>query len=252
MKKKTKCIITNNENELITPKEAEFIYIPSTTDVSQIFEFKNKTLLNTELEKFISENPLMYTTIETIRQNYRSLLTDEGMYKFIGILGYGTKVDIEINTANFSISKILQALRIETESMTTQEQFMILYNLQLYLKRKQFCIIYIDFLIDEETLEWLNRIKSKNTIILVSNNSIEDYMAEQFDSIIILTPNDYIETIELDKSQSKLISYALHPIVFTHPEYQNQKIIDIMRLFEDKTSSFSINFITDNDVKAFI
>jgi hypothetical protein len=251
-KKKTKCIIKDDEDELIAPKSAEFIYLSSKEDLSSVFDFKQKTLLNTELEKFIGENPQMYQSVEYIRKDLRELLTDQGMFKFMNILVNGLVIDVNINTTNFSVSKILQSLNVDIEELTKQEQIIMLYNLLIYINRKQFSIIYIDFEIDEETMEWLNRIKSPNRIILVSNDSIEDYYAELFDSIIILSTNEFVETINIDITKASLLSYVLHPIVMKHPEYQNEKIIDIMRLFRDETSTFLVEFITDNELKAFI
>lgn len=251
-KKKTKCIITDGNDELINPKGAEFIYVSSKEDLSSIFEFKPKTVLNNELEKFIEENPQMYRSMEYLRKDLRELLTDEGMYKFMNILGKGIPNDIKINTTNFTVSKVLQALSIEIETLTVQEQFMMIYNLMIYINRNQFSIVYIDFEVDDETMEWLQRIKSPNRVILVSNDSVETCCAELFDSIIILSTNEFVETVDIDITKASLLSYVLHPIVLNHPEYQNEKIIDIMRLFEDKTSTFLVEFITDNDLKAFI
>lgn len=72
----------DDDHELISPKDVQFVYISSKEDISSIFDFKPKTLLNSELEKFIDENPGSYKSIESIRNNLRELLTDEGMYKF--------------------------------------------------------------------------------------------------------------------------------------------------------------------------
>ena len=251
-KKKTKCIVNDEEGELINPKSIEFIYISSKEDLSAIYDFKPKTLVNSELEKFVEENPQMYQSIDNVRKNLIELLTDEGMFKFINILKNGLHINLTINTTNFSVSKILQTLRIDTDNLTNQEQFILLYNLMLYVHREQFCIVYIDFEVDKKTMEWLNKIKSPNSIILVSNECIEDYYAELFDSIIILSSNEFVENINVDIEEANLVSYALHPIVLKHPEYQNEKIIDLMRLFEDKTSTFLVEFITDNALKAFI
>lgn len=251
-KKKTKCIVMDENDELINPKSAEFIYISSKEDLSSVFEFKPKTILNSELEKFIVENPKMYRSVEYLRKDLRELLTDEGMFKFMNILGKGIPNDIKINTTNFTVSKILQALSIEKESLTIQEEFMMIYNLLLYIHRNEYSVVYIDFEVDEETMEWLEQIKSPNRLIFVSNNRIEACCAELFDSIIILSTNEFVETVDIDITKASLLSYVLHPIVLNHPEYQNEKIIDIMRLFEDKTSTFLVEFITDNDLKAFI
>ena len=174
------------------------------------------------------------------------------MYKFMNILGNGISIDLEFKTTNFTVSKLLQSLKIETESMTLQQQFIILYNLLLYVSRNQYTIVYIDFEIDNESMEWLKRIQSPNRIILVSNEAIDDNDAEEFDSMIVLTTNDFVETLEIDKNKANIISYVLHPIVLKHPEYQTEKIIQILSLFEDKSSTFYVEFITDNPLKAFI
>ena len=87
LKKKTKCIIMDDDHDLISPKDVQFVYISSKEDISSIFDFKPKTLLNSELEKFINENPESYRSIESVRNYLRELLTDEGMYKFMNILG---------------------------------------------------------------------------------------------------------------------------------------------------------------------
>lgn len=242
----------DDDHDLINPKDVQFIYISSKEDVSSIFDFKPKTLLNSELEKFIDENPGSYKSIESIRNNLRELLTDEGMYKFMNILGNGISIDLELKTTNFTVSKILQSLKFETDQMTIQQQFIILYNLLLYVSRNQFTIVYIDFEIDSESMGWLKRIQSPNRIILVSNEAIDDNDAEEFDSMIVLTTNDFVETLEIDKNKANIISYVLHPIVLKHPEYQIEKIIQILSLFEDKSSTFYVEFITDNPLKAFI
>lgn len=242
----------DDDHELISPKDVQFVYISSKEDISSIFDFKPKTLLNSELEKFIDENPGSYKSIESIRNNLRELLTDEGMYKFMNILGNGISIDLELKTTNFTVSKLLQSLKFETDQMTIQQQFIILYNLLLYVSRNQFTIVYIDFEIDSESMEWLKRIQSPNRIILVSNEAIDDNYAEEFDSMIVLTTNDFVETLEIDKNNANIISYVLHPIVLKHPEYQTEKNIQILSLFEDKSSTFYVEFITDNPLKAFI
>ena len=170
----------------------------------------------------------------------------------MNILGNGISIDLEFKTTNFTVSKLLQSLKFETDQMTIQQQFIILYNLLLYVSRNQFTIVYIDFEIDSESLEWLKRIQSPNRIILVSNEAIDDNDAEEFDSMIVLTTNDFVETLEIDKNKANIISYVLHPIVLKHPEYQTEKIIQILSLFEDKSSTFYVEFITDNPLKAFI
>ena len=102
----------DDDHELINPKDVQFVYISSKEDILSIFDFKPKTLLNSELEKFINENPESYRSIESVRNYLRELLTDEGMYKFMNILGNGISIDLEFKTTNFTVSKLLQSLKI--------------------------------------------------------------------------------------------------------------------------------------------
>ena len=245
-KKKTKCIVFNEDNELISPKDAEFIYISSKENLDNIFNFKSKTLLNDSIENFIDENPNMFCSIDRIREELRNLLTDKGMFKIKRVLEYGTNINLNFETTNFAISKILQNLIIDVSYIKQSEQFIILYNLLLFINRNKFNVVYIDFPIDNDSIDWLKSIESNNNIILVSNESIEDYMAKEFESMIILTNNNFVEQIDLEKEKSSLLSYALHPIVFNHPEYQNEKIVEIIDMFTDKTTCFFVKFITNN------
>ena len=41
----------DDDHELISPKDVQFVYLSSKEDISSIFDFKPKTLLNSELEK---------------------------------------------------------------------------------------------------------------------------------------------------------------------------------------------------------
>lgn len=245
-KKKTKCIIFNEDDELISPKDAEFIYISTKENLDTIYNFKSKTLLNDSIENFINENPTMFYSIDKIREELRNLLTDKGMFKIKQVLENGTNLNLNFETTNFTISKILQNLIIDVTSIKQTEQFIILYNLLLFVNRNKFNVIYIDFPLDNDSIDWLNSIKSSNNIILVSNESIEDYMAKEFESMIILTDNNFIEEIDLEIEKSNLLSYALHPIVFKHPEYQNEKIIEIIDMLSDEKTSFFVKFITNN------
>ena len=231
---------------MISPKDAEFIYISSKENLDTIYNFKSKTLLNDSIENFINENPTMFYSIDKIREELRNLLTDKGMFKIKQVLENGTNLNLNFETTNFTISKILQNLIIDVTSIKQTEQFIILYNLLLFVNRNKFNVIYIDFPLDNDSIDWLNSIKSSNNIILVSNESIEDYMAKEFESMIILTDNNFIEEIDLEIEKSNLLSYALHPIVFKHPEYQNEKIIEIIDMLSDEKTSFFVKFITNN------
>ena len=251
-KKKSRCVILNDDNEIVDPNEMVFIYVPSNEDYSSTFGFKPKTAINTELSRIIETNPEMFQSVDLIRKDLRNLLTDVGMIKFMEILTGGVRNHLEITTSNFTLSKLLQTLEMKFESSSEQEQMMALYNLYLFLNRDKSCIIYIDFPIDSETMNWLLQKKSENYIFLISNSSIEDKWADLFDSILFVTESDFVEKIEVERRNAKLLSYALQPIVMKHPENQNDKIFDIMKLFDDKTINYCIKLVADNSLKAFI
>ena len=240
-KKKTKCIVFDDEDDLISPKDVELIYF-SDKDMNSVYGFKPKTEFNTELSHFIEENQEQYTSIEMIRINLKELLTDRGMFRFRKILTSGTKMNLEISTANFEVSKILQNQVIYSDDLTEQEQMITLYNLYNYIYRKSFRIIYIDFEVDDSTMEWLNSIRLKDALILVENTSTTAFYATEFDSLIALSNTGFVEKVKLPRVVAPQISYLFHPIVLKHPAYQNEKIFDLYTYFRDFDRTFMVEF----------
>ena len=243
-KKKTRCIVFDDEGDLISPKDVELIYF-SDKDMNSVCGFKPKTEFNTELSHFIEENQEQYTSIEMIRINLKELLTDRGMFRFRKILTSGTTMNLEISTANFEVSKILQNLVINSDDLTEQEQMITLYNLYNYIYRKSFRIIYIDFEVDDVTMEWLNSIRSGNTLILADNNSIPVSYATEFDSLIVLSNTGLVEKVKLPRAVAPQVSYLFHPIVLKNPAYQNEKIFDLYACFRDFDRTFMVEFAAD-------
>ena len=210
--------------------------------MNSVYGFKPKTKFNTELSHFIEENQEQYTSIEMIRINLKELLTDRGMFRFRKILTSGTKMNLEISTANFEVSKILQNQVIYSDDLTEQEQMITLYNLYNYIYRKSFRIIYIDFEVDDSTMEWLNSIRSKDALILVENTSTTAFYATEFDSLIALSNTGFVEKVKLPRVVAPQISYLFHPIVLKHPAYQNEKIFDLYTYFRDFDRTFMVEF----------
>ena len=210
--------------------------------MNSVYGFKPKTEFNTELSHFIEENQEQYTSIEMIRINLKELLTDRGMFRFRKILTSGTTMNLEISTANFEVSKILQNLVINSDDLTEQEQMITLYNLYNYIYRKSFRIIYIDFEVDDSTMEWLNSIRSKDALILVENTSTTASYATEFDSLIALSNTGFVEIVKLPRVVAPQISYLFHPIVLKHPAYQNERIFDLYTYFRDFDRTFMVEF----------
>ena len=245
-KKKTKCLIFDDEDDPIPMKSVNFIYIPQYEDLSAVFEFKPKTMLNSGLSQLIDNNPEMYQTVDQLRSDFRELLTDVGMYRFAKILNKGTDISFRIETSDFDIPRLLQTLGIDTECLTRQQQMIMLYNLQLYINRDKVNICYLDFEVNDEVMLWMENIHTEDTLFLVSNEAIDTEYTNDFETMIILSPYDHLDTIDADISQISLFSYIFHPVVLKHPEYQNEKIFKMMSRFKDSETTFLIDFTADN------
>ena len=185
-KKKNKCVVLDDDNNVISNKDVEFIYISYNENLDGIFDFKLKTILNNELSLFIESNNEMFTAIEKIRLDIYELLSDAGMFKFKHILENGLDIKIELSPMNFTLSKVLQTLQIECSNFNKIQQLLILYNLLLYLNRNSFNIIYLDFPINNYCINWLMSIDKNNNTILISNDSVESIDELSIDGMVVL------------------------------------------------------------------
>lgn len=240
-KKKTKCVILDDEGDLIPPKDYEFIYF-SSKDLVGTFEFGTKSHLNTELSSFIETNPEMFSTLDNIRNEIKSMLSDVGINRFRKILSFGLANLIEIDTSNFDVSKIIANYSIDNDNLSFQEQMMILYNLYLYIFKERNKIVYIDFEVDNLCLDWLKAITSDNTIILVNNISVPNNYSSYFDSLMSVNKGREYEVLTLPINHAPEVSYLFHPVVLRNMGYQSTKIIDLSKLFGDFASTFKIVF----------
>lgn len=241
-KKKNKCIVVDDDNNIISNKDVDFIYISYDENLDGIFDFKIKTVLNNELGMFIEKNNEMFSSIEIIREGTFNLLSDQGMFKFKKILENGLDINIEFTTINFTLSKILQNLQIECSSIEKTQQLMMLYNLLIYLNRKSFNIIYIDFPINDFCVKWLNTIDVNNNTILISNDCIEKCEL-LCDGMVVLSNDQNIIKMEANYDEINDYSYALKSIIRKFSYYQNDKVLRIMNQFDDKRTSFFIKFV---------
>lgn len=242
-KKKTKAIITDDNGEVVLPKEYTFIYIPYGKGIESNFEFKTKSIMNTEMVEIINSNPEYFLSLEKIRDSIRELLTDKGMYRVRKILSEGLNDRIDIVLNDFNISNILQMLEIIKEDMTESEQYIILYNLLLYLHREDNCIVYIDFPVDETVINWITNNQYDKKHYFIDNDALKAYHpALDNYSFIVLSDYDFLEEVSLNKKELKHLTYLFHSFVLQHLEYQTQKNIDLYQLFYDDSSTFFINF----------
>lgn len=241
-KKKTKCIVLDDEDDPIDMKSVNFIHIPASIDIESIFNFKAKTEINNELSQIIEQNSELFISIENIRKCLQELLTDAGIYSFKKIMTKDIGVNLEIDIMNFEIQKLLQLLRINTEELTKTQQLMMLYNLLIYVNRHQFSIIYIDFDFDESVYKWVQSKKNDNCLFLINNESIHPPVIPIFDSIIILNNSSVIEKEIINSNNTGTISYLLHPIVRENIDMQTEKNIRLLKEFEYQTSTFFLEF----------
>ena len=244
-KKKTKGIVIDEDSDVIDCKDAEFIYVPASETVESWFDFKPKTLLNTELSNFIENNPEKFQSIDSFRNLFHDSLTDSGMYRFIRILSADIPSHVEISTVNFEVRKIVQNYCIDSENYSREQLFMFIYNLLLYINRNKYCIVYIDFPVTDDVVHWLRKKADQKCIFLVNNDCLVQPVTPAFDSMIILSPEDHLDTLQIGYEQTELLSYLVNPVVIKNLAYQTEKNRSFISKFLDKSMTFSIQFTSD-------
>lgn len=245
-KKKTKCMILDQDNEMIDFKEASFIYISKDEQIDQWFEFKPKTLLNNEFSELMLKNEKMFGSLQMIRDDMKELLTDQGVYELYRILGKDLSVHLKMQSSNFDIPKLLQMFSMDVEELTASKKFMILYNLLLFINRDKFRIVYMDFELDHDVYRWLSKKKDNNTLILIDNEAVIAESEPVFDSAIIMSNSNHIQEMEIGLEQVDLISYLFHPVVRKNTRFLTEKNYNLLRNFDDEKSTFFINLTADN------
>lgn len=240
--KKNKCTITDDDGDLINPKDFAFIYISNGDNIDEIFDFKPKTMLNNEISSIIGENQEMFSSIETIRNGFENLLSDVGMFKIIKILISNTDLSVEFDINNFDLTKLLQTLCINTEILSRQKKMIMLYNMLLYLNRNKFCIIYIDFEVDDYVIEWINKSRSDDLMILIENSNKLTLCDNCIESLLILRNSQDIIIEEADKKIINRLSYCLHPYVSRNLIYQSEKNRNLIKEYAFTKQTLLIKF----------
>lgn len=193
-KKRNYCKVLDSENQSIKPTELNFVYYPYGSDINSNFEFGTKSIFNIETTNLIQENENDFKSFELIREGLRSLITDHGMYKLREILTRNIDCYIGLEMSDFEVSKFLSMLEINIGDTPVDQQYIMVYNLLLFVSRNQFNVVYIDFPITQTTLKWLKSFDQDNILFLLNN----DYMAcdsieelEKF-AMLIVSNKDYI------------------------------------------------------------
>lgn len=243
-KKKNRCVVIDEDGNLVKNDSVSFIYISKDDDLTSLFNLKPKTLINSELINFIGSNQEMFKSIEIIRNGLVETLTDQGIIKIRKIMQNHIENNIEFVIDDFDLSRILQCLSVESEELSIQQKYMSLYNLLLYLNKDNYCIVYIDFEIDETTLKWIKANKQNNILFLINNEAISTVNNDEIDYLIIESNQDFLEKVEVDCKLKNSILYCFHSYVLKNFEYQTEKNKQIMLDFQDEKTSFLIEFAT--------
>ena len=243
-KKRNYCKVLDSENQSIKPTELNFIYYPYGSDINSNFEFGTKSIFNIETTNLIQENENDFKSFELIREGLRNLITDHGMYKLREILTRNIECNIDLEMSDFEVSKFLSMLDINIEDTPVDQQYIMLYNLLLFINRNQFNIIYIDFPITQTVLKWVKSFNQDNVLFLLNNDYMVCDSVKELDkfAMLIASNKDYIEKYEYDLKQFSNISYIQNTYTMLHKQQQTEKNIRLMEQFEDKNTTFYLTF----------
>lgn len=128
-KKKTKCLVYDEDNNLLKFDEIGFVYLENDNTIDDNLELKPKTEFNNEISSVIEGNPEMFMSLDKIRESLKDILTDKGTYELKRILSYGLKKNIGIEINDFDISKIIQVFAIEYEDLSISEKKNCIFKL---------------------------------------------------------------------------------------------------------------------------
>lgn len=248
-KKRNYCKVLDSENQLIKPTELNFVYYPYGSDINSNFEFGTKSIFNIETTNLMQENENDFKSFELIREGLRSLTTDYGMYKLREILTRNIGCNIDLEISDFDISKFLSMLGVNVDDISVDKQYIMVYNLLLFVSRNQFNVVYIDFPITQTVLKRLKSFDQDNILFLLNNDNMACDSIEELAkfAMLIVSDKDYIEKYEYDLNQFNNISYIQNPYTMLHKQQQTEKNIRLMEQFEDKSTTF---YLTFNDTYA--
>lgn len=119
-------------------------------------------------------------------------------------------------------------LDINVDDISVDKQYIMVYNLLLFINRNQFNVIYIDFPITQTTLKWLKSFDQDNILFLLNNDNMACDSIEELEkfAMLIISNKDYIEKYEYDLNQFDNISYIQNPYTMLHKQQQTEKTFD--------------------------
>ena len=236
-KKKTKCLIYNDDGEIMNMNDINFIYLSNDVSYDNNFDFKNKTIFNNEVSLIINNNPELFISLDKARNELNSLNTDAGIIRLQKILNLGIDKSVNFDLKDFDINLVLQLFSIVNNEFTLSEKQIIIYNLLLYINRDKVNIIYIDKDIDDTLIKWTFNFNT-SIIFILDNNAITT-MPEHYDCLI-LSNKDHLISNEEISSNLKVISYMNHDIIKANISLQHEKNIELFNQYRDDNSTFFI------------
>lgn len=236
-KKKSKCVVYDDEEEIIKNDEICFINIDSYSANDQL-QFQEKTVFNQEISEIVRENQLDFMSVNTIIKSIKELLTDKGMYSLKRILSANTDINLEISMSDFSIEKILSMLSIEDINLTSSMKLIIVFNLLIYLNRDKVVLIYIRENIDDILVNWINKTVSSNKNVFFLINSMNYNSKLLFNDILLLTDKNRLTKTTINRWECDEIIYALSSWTIKNISFQKEKIINYYKDFYN--SDFSV------------
>lgn len=240
-KKKTSCSILDDDNNIILPKEFEFIYIPSKENIINNYHFKEKSVINNYLSELINKHPELFNSIDRVRQDIESLLTDSGIYNLKRIMNKNLDININIDIEDFDISSILEMLYITNEGIDKSEMVASIYNILMTDTAIVNRIIYIDFPIKDKLMRWINNLDNKDIIIINSTSIIEEFRLSNC-SAIIISEGELFNEIDLSCDDLGRFIYMTKPYIINNISYQKEENILFLTNFTDKNTTYLINF----------
>lgn len=236
-KKKSKCIIYDEDGTIINMDDVNFIYLENTISYDNNFNLKQKTILNDELIEIIRNNEREFKTIDDIRNSLFMLKEDKGIKEFEKILSYGLNTNIKISFDNFDLGSLVQMYCIDSEDIDESTMQIVLLNMMLYVNRYKVNVVLLDKNINNETLKWIDMLND-NTYVFIDNENIYG----NYDNLdfMILSNKDHLITEENTNDTIKVLSYMNHQFIKDNLTFQNEKNIKILSEYNDSESTFFI------------
>lgn len=239
-KKKNKALLLSDKNEIVHDLDCNFIYIPYADSIETNFQFKAKSVFNTELVELIQNNPDWFLSIEKIRMGCKDLLADKGFYEFQKIINRGVDNYAQIEMNDFNIGAILQMLQVNVQEVSSEDKYKMVYNLMLYLNQDKTNLVYLDFPVTSSVFSWIEKVKTPNTYFFIDNEGIENFNFETREKInfIKLSKCDFKEEFDIRLEDISRLSYIFHSFIQKNIDQQSQKNIDLYHLFSDENTTF--------------